>query len=148
MRGSLWHLSLATVVALAGLGAGCVTEHQSAVCDVDPFGWETPAEIVFTNTDTLSTRDAALFLRCDERFEEDTLTVRIASVTPDSLRFEEDFRLHIRRPKEPAALTPEAVIPYRQRIRLAREGAYHWFVTPCRPVRGIEAVGIHLTDND
>ena len=43
--------------------------------DVNASGWDAPAAIVFTNTDTTTLRDMDLFLRYDDRMEEDTLTV-------------------------------------------------------------------------
>lgn len=61
--------------------------------DVNASGWDAPAAIVFTNTDTTTLRDMDLFLRYDDRMDEDTLTVRIAVVTPDSLRARRGFRL-------------------------------------------------------
>lgn len=148
MKGFVRHLASAAAVAVAAVGQGCVTQHHSAVCDVDPHGWSVSAEISYTNSDTLTLRDAALFLRCNERLKEDTLTVRIATITPDSLRFEESLQLEIPRTRGAAALTREVVIPYRHHVRLARTGDYRFRITPVRTVRGIEAVGIHLTDND
>ena len=102
------------------------------------------SEIRLPNADTVSLRDAVIFLRCNDRFAEDTLTVRIATVTPDSLRFGEWFQLVIPHPKGPAALMREAAIPYRRRIRLTQHGDYRCSVTPVRPVRGVEAVGVDL----
>lgn len=148
MTGNLRNFMLALVCALAASGSGCVTQHSSAVCDVDPFAWSAPAEILYANTDSLNMADMELFLRCNERMTEDTLTVSIVTLTPDSLRFEERLQLHIPRTRDIAALTREAVIPYRNRVRLARTGDYRIRITPVRPVKGIEAVGIHLTDND
>lgn len=136
----------AVSVALGAFAAGCVTPHRSAVCDVDPFAWSEAAEIAYANADTLTRYDAALFLRCNGRFTEDTLTVRVATLTPDSLRFVECVCLHIPDTEHPAALVREAVIPYRQRVCLAREGVYRFSVTPLRTVRGVEAAGIHLTE--
>ena len=111
--------------------------------DVNASGWDAPAAIVFTNTDTTTLRDMDLFLRYDDRMDEDTLTVRIAVVTPDSLRHEEAFRL-----APPAALSREADLPYRRRIRFARTGDYCITVTPGRPVKGIEAVGINIVKSE
>ena len=45
--------------------------------DVDASGWDTPAAIVFTNTDTTTLRDMDLFLRYDDRMDEDTLTEKV-----------------------------------------------------------------------
>lgn len=131
---------------LAALAAGsCVSPHQSAATDVDPARWSAAAEILLPNADTVTLRDAALFLRCNDRFTADTLTLRIATLTPDSLRFEEPFLLVIPRPEGPAALMREVVIPYRRRILFTQSGDYRCIVTPTRPVRGVEAVGINLT---
>lgn len=55
----------------------------------------------------MTLRNAEVFLRCNDRFAEDTLTLRIATVTPDSLRFEEPFRLVIPRDESPAPLKRE-----------------------------------------
>ena len=116
--------------------------------DGNSLGWEAPATIVVTNTDTTTLRDMDLFLRYDDRMDEDTLTVRIAVVTPDSLRHEEAFRLVLPAAHTPAALSREADLPYRRRIRFARTGDYCITVTPGRPVKGIEAVGINIVKSE
>ena len=87
-------------------------------------------------------------LRYDDRMDEDTLTVRIAVVTPDSLRHEEAFRLVLPAAHTPAALSREADLPYRRRIRFARTGDYCITVTPGRPVKGVEAVGINIVKSE
>ena len=110
----------------------------------DPVSWKDPAGIVLANADTTSLRDLTLFLRCNDRFAEDTLTVRIAVTTPDSLRSEELFLLAIPRTPSPAALVREAAVPYRRAIRLGRTGDYRFTVTPTRPIRGVEAVGLTI----
>ncbi|HIY68814.1 MAG TPA: hypothetical protein H9828_05310 [Candidatus Alistipes intestinigallinarum] len=143
MKRRIRHILLGGVL-LAGIG-GCQSPDQTAATDVNPAGWEQTAEIRMENADTVTLRDAALFVRYDERFAEDTLTVRIAAIAPDSLRFEEAFLLAIPRTKSPAPLTGEALIPYRHRIRLVRAGEYRWCITPVRSVRGVEAVGIRLS---
>ena len=82
--------------------------------DVNASGWDAPAAIVFTNTDTTTLRDMDLFP---------------AAHTP-------------------AALSREADLPYRRRIRFARTGDYCITVTPGRPVKGIEAVGINIVKSE
>lgn len=131
---------------LAG-GAGCTSPYQTSATDVSPWKWDEAAEIRIENADTVMLRDAALFLRYNDRFTEDTLTVRIATLSPDSLRYEEPFLLAITRTDGPAALMREALIPYRRRLRLDRTGEYRCIVTPVRPVRGVEAVGIRLSQS-
>ncbi len=141
-------LLLVGAAGMAGGFAGCTSPYQTVATDVNPARWDHTVEIRMENADTVTLRDAVLFLRYDERFAEDTLTVRIAAITPDSLRFEERFLLAIPRTKNPAALTGEALIPYRRRIRLASPGEYRWCVTPVRNVRGVEAVGLRLSKSN
>ena len=129
---------------LAG-AVGCMSPDQSSVTDVSPRRWAEAAEIRWENADTVTLRDAELFLRYNDRFAEDTLTVRIATLSPDSLRVEESFLLAITRTNGPAALMREASIPYRSRMRLGRSGEYRCRITPVRPVRGVEAVGIRFS---
>ena len=100
--------------------------------------------VTLANADTTTLRDVNLFLRCNDRFAEDSLTVHIRVRTPDSLQHEEPFVMVIPPAHTPAAISREADIPYRRRVRFDRTGDYHLTITPCRPVEGIEAVGIHI----
>lgn len=138
----------AAFIFTAAIAAGCVSPHGALVTDVDATAWKTPAVITLANADTTSLRDMELFLRHDDRFTEDTLTVRIAVITPDSLRYEEPFLLVIPPAHAPAALSREADIPYRRRIRFARAGDYRISITPGRPTKGIEAVGINIVKSE
>lgn len=141
-------MTAVAAVAAAALSGGCVTPQQSAAADVNPASWYDAAEIVIPNADTVTLRDIGLFLRCNDRFAEDTLTVRVAVCTPDSLRHEEPFLLAVRRTEGPTALTGETDIPYRSRVRFSHAGDYRFRITPSRPVRGIEAVGIHIVKSE
>ena len=100
----------AAALLLSGV-AGCASDSWSAAADVNPSEWAAGAGILFPNADSLARYDATLFLRCNDRFAEDTLTVRIAVTTPDSLRSEELFLLAIPRTPSPAALIREAAVP-------------------------------------
>ncbi len=137
-----------TTIALLGaallLGACRSTPHRAAVVDVDPSEWAGTAEIVVENTDTLSPCDIAVFLRYDEQFADDTLTLRIEVLTPDSLRSREWLRMTMTRPRKPAALRRQAVAEYRKQAILPRSGDYRFVVGPVRPVEGVEAVGVHI----
>ena len=62
--------------------------------------------------------------------------------------WEEAFRLALPAAHTPAALSREADLPYRRRIRFARTGDYCITVTPGRPVKGIEAVGINIVKSE
>lgn len=81
-------LVLAASVFTAG---GCAQTGRSYAADVDPQGWRTGAVLTLPNEDTLAKYDLELFLRCNDRFAEDTLTLRVETITPDSLRYGEFF---------------------------------------------------------
>ncbi len=132
-------------VITAGLLAGCASPQRVYVTDTNPASWREGAGISVPNTDTLSVRDLRIVLRCDERFREDTLTLRIAVLAPDSLRYEEPFTLRIPHGRTAAAVHREAEIPYRRNAVLADSGVYRFTFTPTRCVRGIEAAGLRIT---
>lgn len=110
---------------------------------MNPSEWAAGAGILFPNADSLARYDATLFLRCNDRFAEDTLTVRIAVTTPTRCAARALPAGHPRTPS-PAALVREAAVPYRRAIRLGRTGDYRFTVTPTRPIRGVEAVGLTI----
>lgn len=134
--------------AAALLAAGCIVPYEAAVTDVDPRSWSAPAVVQFENIDTASMRDVRIFVRCNARFDADSVPLRIVVLTPDSLRFEEPFTLRIASRKSPAALMRHAETTYRKHTVLDRAGTYRFVITPQYPVRGIEAVGIDILKND
>lgn len=131
--------------AIAGGGAlvvGCSSPYRSVVADVDAMAWNGPVELILPNTDTLDCYDWQLLVRSDDRIAADTFTLRIAVVTPDSLRFEEPFFVRLPARPVPAAMLSETDIDYRRQVRLSRSGDYRLTIRPLYPLRGIEAVGI------
>ncbi len=131
----------ATLVLLL---TACRMEHRSVVADVDPEAWTEAAEIVLPNDDTLARCDLSLFLRCDPRFREDTLTLRIEVRTPDSLSCTEAFLFCAPRDRRLPAIHGEAAVAYRRRAVFGRRGDYRFVIAPVRPTRGVEAVGLHV----
>lgn len=138
----------AGLAAAAWLATGCSTPYRSVVADVDAGAWNAPVELTMPNTDTLNNYDWQFFVRSDERIAPDTFTVRIAVVTPDSLRFEEPFAVQLPVCTTPAARLCENLLDYRRRVRLSRTGDYRLTIRPVRPLRGIEAVGIQTVVSD
>lgn len=123
---------------------GCGTPAQLSVADVDPHAWQKAASLVIENRDTLTLRDIDLFVRSTGQFAEDTLSVRIVSLSPDSLRCEERLLLTIPPRTRTAARLHESTTPYRSRALLPRSGCYRLTVVPLRPARGIEAIGVRI----
>ena len=137
-----WVLPAAAGCALAAAGCG-MTGRASAV-DVDARAWSEAAVLAAEADDTVARYDIEFFVRCNARFEEDTLTLRITTLTPDSLRCEEPLRLTIPPRSRAAALRREARATYRLRSRMASAGTWRWLVVPSREVRGVEAVGVRI----
>lgn len=115
---------------------------------MNPALWNEPAELEIRNTDTLTLRDAVIFVRSNDRSADDTLTVRIVTVSPDSLRCSETLLLGMERTNGPASLARESATPYRRRIRFSHRGTYRITITPLRPARGIEAIGIDIVKSE
>jgi len=155
-----------TILSAAALASGCTAADLSAVTDIDSREWRSPAMVSVSNSDTLALRDMAVFLRCNGRFRDDTLTLHIETFTPDSLRLAETFLFTPvtaadfdrpahgkRRGHRPAAhaaspVRREVMSRYRTRVRLGAAGTYRFVITPCRPVEGVEAAGIHFENRD
>lgn len=127
---------------------GCIASHRAVVTDVDSRAWSDTAQLTIPIDDTLHLSDLHFFLRYNDGFTADTLPVGVVVCSPDSLSVSERMTLRIRHSKGPASMAREADIPYRRRVRFSRKGEYRVLVVPDTTVRGIEAVGIHLTNSE
>lgn len=134
---------LVVAILLALVLGGCASPHQSSAEDVSPLSWEEAVEFTLPNSDTLTLREVEIYLRGNQRFAEDSLTVRLLLLTPDSLGYAEPFTLVIPH-ATPSPVAREVTIPYRSRVRFTRLGDYRLRITPTRPVKGLEAVGINI----
>lgn len=139
--------SWAAIAAVYG-STGCQAPQQIAVADVDPVRWEGAVGLSIENTDTVTLRDIGFFIRCNDRFTDDTLTVRITTFSPDTLRFEELLPMRLSRVAGPAALACEHLVPYRRRVRFPQMGNYRMTIAPTRRVGGVEAVGIGIVPSE
>lgn len=139
---------LARLAALAGVAAilsatACSTS-ETVAADLPHGGWSDAATLRYTNRDTLTRRELKLFLRLDERFREDSLTLRIDIYTPDSLHAVEYHRLVTagRRSGTPTQTVVE--LPWRRDALLPHTGDYYFVLTPVRPLHGAQAVGLRV----
>lgn len=131
---------------LALLSTGCIAPVESVAADLPAEGWSGPVTLRYANGDTLARRELRLFLRLDETFRQDSLTLRIETRTPDSLRTVEYHRLVFGGPRSATPLQTVVEIPYRRDVQLRCTGDYLFVLTPVRPLRGAEAVGLRLTN--
>lgn len=130
-------------MALCGLfTVACTAPEESYVTDVLHFDPDHTAIVKVKNHRAGARGELKIFLRVDDRFQEDSLTVKIVTYTPDSLRTEELHRLILPRGGRINALKQVLEIPYRRSVELREEGHYYFALTPTRSVEGIEAVGL------
>lgn len=131
------------LIALGGLfTVACTAPEESYVTDVKHFDPDHTALVKVKNPQGGARGELKIFLRADDRFQEDSLTLKIVTYTPDSLRTEELHRLILPRGKRINALKSVIEIPYRRGVELREQGHYYFALTPTRSVEGIEAVGL------
>ena len=114
---------------VCGMLVGCVTPDRAVVTDVDVEGWACGASLCYANDDVQSLCTMSLFVRVDDRFLEDTLTVRIEIRTPDSLRTTEWHRMRFQGEPTPASLHRVIRVPYRRSVCLSGRDLPQ---SPCR----------------
>ena len=136
MKGAKRILRAGLLLALLP-AAGCLSPHRSAVADVDPLGWREAAEVRFPNADTL-------VVRYDAAFAGGPVDLEVTTIAPDSLRATEPFTLRLAPSRGPSPLLCDTAVLYRRRAVLRCAGDYRMTIRPCRPVRGIEAVGVTI----
>lgn len=130
--------------AAAGCGRASLTGVAVAAADTDEGTWRRPAALTLFNDDTLGLRAVDIFVRCNDRLADDTLSVRIVTRSPGRLRTEERLVLHFARTGRPNPLAGECITPYRRRVRWTDRGNYTLILTPVRPCAGIESVGLRI----
>lgn len=125
----------------------CREAHHSVdVHDVEDAVWSAPEIFCYDNEDSLSKRDIAIVVRYGEGYVADSVALRILTISPDSMVYEEPFALHIPRIKE--VRPAEQTFLYRSRVVLGRKGEYQFRITPERAVEGITSVGIVIDEAD
>jgi hypothetical protein len=126
------------VMACGGVG------RSVEVHDVPQSRWYSAEEFYYENEDTLTMRDMSIVVRYGAGYVADSVALRILSVSPDSMVFEEPFTLHIphlgdMRPEEHTFL-------YRRNVVFGSRGRYTFRIHPEHQVEGISSVGLIITE--
>ena len=129
---------------LALFMVGCSSGGYVDMVAVDPDCWHKSVSIFYNNEDTDALRSLSVALRYNGDFLSDTLSVVLHTSLPDAHQFREKVTLHLGRDYSAAAVTDSELIPYRDNSQLNQKGCYIFTITPCRVVKGIEAVGIGI----
>lgn len=112
--------------------------------DMAGWRWSQAEDFTLANDDTLSLRDLSIVLRYNREFDADSIVVDITTLSPDSLRLDERFTLHV--PPTDEVRPVERIFPYRRNARLMRQGIYRFTVSPVGEITGVESVGL-MTDD-
>ena len=140
-----------TLIGILGvlLGVcGCESPTHSVAIDLPLATWDTACTIPIQNEDTTTLRDVRIFMRTNHNFNQDSLTVSIATYRPDSLRCEEDRILTFDHKRMATALQREIVVGYRRGVVYDQRGVYRLEIKPHRAVQGIEAIGINIVKSE
>lgn len=132
-------------VLLVATMCSCLSPERVVVRDLPEAEWRDSLRLTYLNSDTTALHEVRIVLRLDNDCREDSLTLRMAIYSPDSLTAAEYHRLLIERKRGAAPLQRIVEVPYRRGVQLQRTGAYHFVLTPTRPMKGVEAVGLKFT---
>jgi len=114
------------------------------VNDTENDRWSTVEEFYYDNVDTLTRRDISIVVRYGHGYTADSVAMSILSISPDSLVFEEPFKLRI--PRLGDMRPAEHTFLYRRNVLLAKEGRYTFRLKPDAVVEGISSVGLVITE--
>ena len=138
-----WLLAMGALFMVA---CGGSAERHSEVHDIEGEVWNAPEEFVYSNEDSLSQRDISIVVRYSMDYVAVSVTLRVMTISPDSLLFEEPFTLHI--PHLADMRPEEQTFVYRRNVTLRNKGDYRFRLTPEEPVEGIAAVGVVISENN
>lgn len=129
---------------VAAVAVGCTSNTKIDMQPVDVFGWSRPVSIIYDNSKTEQLQTIAVAMRYNTNFDTDTLTVDIHTSLPDVHQCKERVLLHFKRGYSASAVTSSESVVYRYNCALSQRGNYIFTITPCREVKGVEAVGIEI----
>ncbi len=136
------------VVLCVSVLTGCANRDKS-ICHVNPMNWDSAAEVVYDNENEQYTLlDISFFVRCNVDFDLQTLPVVVRTEAPDSSITIEQYIWTFDSQK---AATPTATIQkiaFRNTCMLNQKGRYTFSILPSMSVRGVEAVGLIVNDNE
>lgn len=134
-------LSVVAVVCMVACGS---RERSVEVHDTEAAIWQGVEEFEYENSDTLSSREIAILLRYDRGEVADSIPLRVMTISPDSLLFEEEFVLRV--PRLGDMRPAEHSFPYRSRVVFDKIGRYTLRITAEEPVEGISSVGVVISE--
>ena len=142
----MYKLSYILLSLVALLGVACHdTQRSVEFRDEEGSLWRDAEEFYFDNQDSLSRRDISIVVRYDGSCDVDSIALKVLTISPDSMLYEEPFTLRI--PRLADMRPQEHTFPYRSNVLLRQKGNYYFRITPSEPAEGIASVGLIITDN-
>lgn len=134
------------VLLVATLCLSCLAPQPAEMATTDAHCWESGAQVEIANTDTLSLRQLSIAIRTNSQFKAATLPLTIAVTAPDGAAFQEQYSLPTADIENSAIVAKSIAIPYRDRVCLSQSGNYRFIITPQIAIKGVEAVGIVVSE--
>ena len=135
------------VMAVAAIAVSCnEAQHSVIMHDMESCAWSTTEQFTYDNTDSLAKRDISFVVRYGTGYVADSVSLRILTISPDSMVTEEPFTLRIPRIKE--VRPEEQTFLYRKDVVLGRCGEYTFRITPDTLVEGISSVGLMIGETE
>ena len=140
-------LRIGTILAiiLTLICTSCLAPEVAEMATIEGSEWHKEAYVEVANSDTLSLRNLAIAVRTNSNFRESKLPLKIETMTPDGRSFAEECHLPIRVGRS-AIVAQSIALPYREDVCLAQRGKYIFVLTPLAPIKGVEAVGVTVSD--
>ena len=134
------------VLLVATLCLSCLAPQPAEMATTDAHCWESGAQVEIANTDTLSLRQLSIAIRTNSQFKATALPLTIAVTAPDGTAFQEQYSLPTADIEKSAIVAKSIAIPYRDRVCLSQSGNYRFIITPQIAIKGVEAVGIVVSE--
>ena len=134
------------VAIFALLCMSCLAPQSAEMVAIDGREWSQSAQIEIENSDTMSLRNISVAVRTNSRFKDSTLPVKIEVLTPDGRIFSEECSFATTSAEGAKIVSQSVALPYRNDVVLSIKGRYIFVLTPLVPTKGIEAVGVVISD--
>ena len=134
------------VLLVATLALSCLAPQPAEMAATDAHCWESGAQVELFNADTLSLRRLSIAIRTNSQFKATALPLTIAVTAPDGTAFQEQYSLPTADIESSTIVAKSIAIPYRDRVCLSQSGNYKFIITPRTAIKGVEAVGIVVSE--
>ncbi len=126
--------------------ARCGGPNTEKMADVDPVLWEagTPVRMEVASHDTVGFYRLYIPLMFNENFDRAPVGFTLAVTAPDGTRMTEEIAIRAFQNACKHGGLYQMSHPYRDSVRLGRDGAYVFEISPLRDIAGFKSIGIDI----